>query len=259
MASRAERFACDGVNGYEIALSNGTAVRARAIIIASGVRYRRLSLEHLDRFEGAGVYYAATTTEARLCGGEEVAVVGGANSAGQAAVFLAAQARHVHVLIRGPGLADTMSRYLIRRIEETPNITLYPRTEIVALDGDDRLRSVTWRGPKGTETHPLAHVFLMIGAEPNSAWLGQCVALDDKGFVKTGNRADRGRSVPRALGARARSLALRDEPASHLRRGRRARRERQAGRLRRRRRVRLRAARSSRAGRVSRHDERSAS
>jgi len=115
-----------------------------------------------------------------------VAVVGGANSAGQAAVFLAAQARHVHVLIRGPGLADTMSRYLIRRIEETRNITLHPHTEVVALDGDDRLRSVTWRSPKGTETHPLAHVFLMIGAQPNSAWLGQCIALDINGFVKTG-------------------------------------------------------------------------
>jgi thioredoxin reductase (NADPH) len=186
IASRAERFSCDAPNGYEITLSNGTAVRARAIIIASGVQYRRLGLENLDRFEGAGVYYAATTTEARLCSGEEVAVVGGANSAGQAAMFLAAQARHVHVLVRGPGLADTMSRYLIRRIEEMRNITLHPHTEIVALDGDDRLRSVTWRGPKGTETHPIAHVFLMIGAQPNSAWLGDCVALDDKRFVKTG-------------------------------------------------------------------------
>jgi thioredoxin reductase (NADPH) len=188
----AERLACDGVSSYEIALSNGTTVRARAIIIASGVRYRRLALENLARFEGAGVYYAATTTEARLCRGEEVAVVGGANSAGQAAMFLAAQVRHVHVLVRGSGLADTMSRYLIRRIEEAPNITLHPHTELVSLDGDDRLRSVTWRGPKGTETHPLAHVFLMIGAEPNSAWLGDCVALDDKGFVKTGTELTAG-------------------------------------------------------------------
>jgi thioredoxin reductase (NADPH) len=186
VASCAERFECDGRSGYEIALANGSVVRARAIIIASGVQYRRLALENLDRFEGAGIYYAATTTEARLCGGEEVAVVGGANSAGQAAVFLAAQVKHVHVLIRGPRLADTMSRYLIRRIEETPNITLHPHTELVALNGDDRLRSVTWRGPKGTETHPIAHVFLMIGAQPNSAWLGACVALDEKGFVKTG-------------------------------------------------------------------------
>ena len=186
VASRVEQLTCGAANGYEIRLSNGTAVHARAIIIASGVQYRRLALENLGRFEGAGVYYAATTTEARLCGGEEVAVIGGANSAGQAAVFLASQARHVHVLIRGPGLADTMSRYLVRRIEETRNITLHPHTELVALDGDDRLRSVTWRGPEGTESRPLGHVFLMIGAQPNSAWLGDCVALDDKGFVKTG-------------------------------------------------------------------------
>ena len=186
VVSRAERFACDAPKGYEITLSNGTSVHARAIIIATGVQYRRLALENLERFEGAGVYYAATTTEARLCGDGEVAVVGGANSAGQAAVFLAAQVRHVHVLIRGPRLADTMSRYLVRRIEETPNITLHAHTELVALDGDDRLRNVTWRGPKGTETHSIAHVFLMIGAQPNSAWLGDCVALDDKGFVKTG-------------------------------------------------------------------------
>jgi thioredoxin reductase (NADPH) len=186
VASRAERFACDGSSGYEITLSNGTAVHARAIIIASGVQYRRLPIEGLERFEGAGVYYAATTTEARLCGGDEVVVVGGANSAGQAAVFLAAQTRRVHVVIRGAGLADTMSRYLIRRIEETPNITLHPHTELVALDGDDRLRSVTWRGPDGTRTQPIGHVFLMIGAQPNSGWLSGCIALDEKGFVKTG-------------------------------------------------------------------------
>lgn len=186
VATRAERFACDAPKGYEIRLSNGAAVHARAFIIATGVQYRRLALENLERFERAGIYYAATTTEARLCGDDEVAVVGGANSAGQAAVFLAAHARHVHVLIRGPGLADTMSRYLIRRIEETRNITLHAHTELVALDGDDRLRSVTWRGPKGTETYPIAHVFLMIGAQPNTAWLGDCIALDDKGFVKTG-------------------------------------------------------------------------
>ena len=186
VVSRAERFACGAPKGYQVTLSNGTAVHARAIIIATGVQYRRLAIDNLERFEGAGIYYAATATEARLCGDDEVIVVGGANSAGQAAVFLAAQARHVHVIIRGAGLRDTMSRYLVRRIEETRNITLYPHTELVALDGDDRLRSVTWRGPKGTETHPIAHVFLMIGAQPNSAWLGDCVALDDKGFVKTG-------------------------------------------------------------------------
>ena len=258
VTSRAERFACDAPNGYEIRLSNGTAVHARAIIIASGVQYRRLPLENLVRFEGAGVYYAATTTEARLCGDGEVAVVGGANSAGQAAVFLAARTRHVHVLIRGPGLRDTMSRYLVRRIEETRNITLHPHTELVALDGDDRLRSVTWRGPNGTETHPIAHVFLMIGAQPNSAWLGDCVALDDKGFVKTGPDLTADDLSRTRWPARAPTLPLRDEPPPRLRRRRRSLRECQAGRLRRRRGLRLRAARSSRAGRVSRHEERGA-
>jgi thioredoxin reductase (NADPH) len=186
VAMRAEHLACDGGTGYEIEMSNGATVRARAIVIASGVQYRRLAIENLERFEGAGVYYAATATEARLCGGQEVAVVGGANSAGQAAVFLAGLTQHVHVIMRGPGLADTMSRYLIRRIEETPNITLHPHAELASLEGDDRLRSVTWRGPSGPETRPVAHVFLMIGAQPNSAWLSKCIALDDKGFVKTG-------------------------------------------------------------------------
>jgi thioredoxin reductase (NADPH) len=186
VASMVERLSCDGANGYEIKTSNGTTLRGRAIIVASGVQYRRLALENLARYEGAGVYYAATSTEARLCGGKEVVVVGGANSAGQAAVFLAAQARHVHMLIRGTGLVDTMSRYLIRRIEETSNITLHAHTELVALEGDNCLRGVTWRGPRGTENHPIGHVFLMIGAQPNTAWLGECVALDGKGFVKTG-------------------------------------------------------------------------
>ena len=185
VACRVEGFKCGGEKGYEITLSNAV-VRARAIIIASGVQYRRLALDNVARFEGAGIYYAATATEARLCGGDEVAIVGGANSAGQAAVFLAGQAKHVHVLVRGAGLADTMSRYLIRRIDESPNITVHSHTELVALEGDDRLRSVTWRGPAGVETRALKHVFLMIGAQPNTAWLGDCVALDALGFVKTG-------------------------------------------------------------------------
>jgi thioredoxin reductase (NADPH) len=185
VASRVEGFKCGGEKGYEITLPNGV-VHARAIVIASGVQYRRLALDNVERFDGAGIYYAATATEARLCGGDEVAIVGGANSAGQAAVFLASQAKHVHVLVRGAGLVDTMSRYLIRRIDESPNITVHSHTELVALDGDDHLRSVTWRGPGGVETRALKHLFLMIGAQPNTAWLGDCVALDAHGFVKTG-------------------------------------------------------------------------
>ncbi|HEX4456558.1 MAG TPA: NAD(P)/FAD-dependent oxidoreductase, partial [Polyangia bacterium] len=151
------------------------------------VQYRRLTLPGVARFENLGIYYGATAIEAKMCGGEEVVVVGGANSAGQAAVFMAQQSKHVHVLVRGKGLADTMSRYLVRRIEENPNITLWTHSEIVGLDGDDCLRQVRWRTGDGTiETRKIGHVFLMLGAEPNSAWLQGCVALDDKGFVKTG-------------------------------------------------------------------------
>jgi thioredoxin reductase (NADPH) len=188
VARSAARFMCEGGGaGFEVALSNGSSVRSRAVIIASGVKYRRLALPDLARFEGAGVYYAAAALEGELCRGEEVIVVGGANSAGQAAVFLSGRARHVHVLIRGAALAATMSRYLIRRIEENPNITLRPNTEIVALEGDDRLRGVTWRGPNGAmERRSIAHVFSMTGAEPNTRWLEGCVALDEKGFIKTG-------------------------------------------------------------------------
>jgi thioredoxin reductase (NADPH) len=125
--------------------------------------------------------------EELLCAGEEVIVVGGGNSAGQAAVFLATRARHVHMLVRSSGLADTMSRYLIRRIEDNPNITLRTRTEVTALEGGDRLEGVVWRGPDGAvERRPIAHVFMMTGAVPNTAWLEGCVALDSKGFVKTG-------------------------------------------------------------------------
>ena len=188
VARSAASFACDHKAGFEVGLSNGTIVRSRAIIIASGVKYRRLTLPNLAQFEGAGVYYSAAKLEGELCRGDDVAVVGGANSAGQAAVFLSGRARHVHVLIRGAGLSDTMSRYLIRRIEESPNITLHPYTEVVGLEGDDRLRAVQWRGRDGKiERHEIAHLFSMTGAEPNTAWLKGCVALDAKGFIRTGN------------------------------------------------------------------------
>jgi thioredoxin reductase (NADPH) len=183
----AVRLERDGANdAYALALSNGDIVRARTVIIASGVQYRRIGIVDLGRFEGVGVYYAATATEAQLCGGEEVIVVGGANSAGQAAVYLSTAAKRVHMLIRGAALAETMSRYLIRRIEETPNITLHPHTEIAALEGDGHLHCVRWFGPSGEETHAIAHVFLMTGAEPRTGWLNKCVAVDEKGFVKTG-------------------------------------------------------------------------
>jgi thioredoxin reductase (NADPH) len=188
VARSAVRFICDGKGSYQIELSNGTSVRARAVVIASGARYRRLAIDDAAKFDNVGVYYGATQVEARLCAGEDVIVVGGANSAGQAAIFMSSQAKHVHMLIRGSGLAQTMSRYLVRRIEENPNITLHTRTEIVALDGKDELRAVRWRHADGTiETRNIQHVFMMIGATPNSKWLEGCVALDANGFVKTGN------------------------------------------------------------------------
>jgi thioredoxin reductase (NADPH) len=187
IARTAARFVCKKDNGFEVGLSNGQAVHSRAIIIATGVTYRRLALPDIARFEGIGVYYGATALEGELCRGDEIVIVGGANSAGQAAVFLAGHARHVHVLIRGAALSDTMSRYLIRRIEESPNITLRPQTEILALEGDERLRAIRWRGPGGTTgTIATSHVFSMTGAEPHTKWLEGCVALDAKGFVKTG-------------------------------------------------------------------------
>ena len=160
----------------------------RAIILATGVGYRRLALANLSKFENAGVYYAATHMERQMCTEEEVAIVGGANSAGQAAVFLAETAKRVHMLIRSGGLSSTMSRYLISRIDAHPRIVQHPRTEIVGLEGNGHLERVTWRSGRAgaVETQDIRHVFTMTGAEPSTKWLAGCLALDDKGFVKTG-------------------------------------------------------------------------
>jgi len=187
IAKGATQLACDR-KPYAIEIDNAARVPARAIIIATGAEYRRLSLENLSQFEGAGVYYGATFVESQLCRGEEVIVVGGGNSAGQAAVFLAQTAKHVHLLIRSDGLAETMSRYLIRRIEQNPAITLRPQTEIVALEGRDILERVSWRDNQAEkiETRDINHVFVMAGAIPNTHWLDGCVAMDGKGFIKTG-------------------------------------------------------------------------
>jgi thioredoxin reductase (NADPH) len=173
---------------YAVQLSNGETVRARAIVIASGAKYRKLDLENFSRFEGAGVYYAATQMEALVCENQEVIVVGGGNSAGQAAIFLSQSMKHVHVLVRSDGLAATMSRYLIRRIEESPKITLRTRTEVIAIEGENHLERVAWKNSATgeVETRPIRHLFLMTGADPATEWLDHCLALDDKGFVKTG-------------------------------------------------------------------------
>src|SRR5437667_4819970 len=174
---------------YLVELEDGTRIPARAIVIATGAKYRKLPLENLSRFDGAGIYYGATFVEAQVCGKEEeVIVIGGGNSAGQAAVFLAETTKRVHMLVRSSGLAESMSRYLIRRIEESPKIVVRPHTEIVGLEGGDHLESVRWQNNQTgqIEEHKIRHIFIMTGADPNTRWLDGCIALDDKGFIKTG-------------------------------------------------------------------------
>lgn len=173
---------------YEVILENGNAVAGRAIIISTGAQYNKPKIENLKKFEGQGIYYGATYIESQLCQGEEVIVVGGGNSAGQAAVFLAQFARKVYMLVRSDELAEAMSRYLIQRITENPGIELHYKTEIVGLEGDRELERVTCRdGISGeTSTHDIRHVFIMAGASPRTAWLKGCVALDEKGFILTG-------------------------------------------------------------------------
>src|SRR5450432_3080174 len=168
IARSAVRIECDE-RPYKIHLEGGDIVRTRAIVVATGARYRKLSLPALPRFESNGVYYCATHLEGQLCEGEEIAIVGGGNSAGQAAVYLAGVASHVHIMVRGKGLAESMSRYLIQRIEATPNITLLARTQIDALEGDDGLQRLGWRHLDSgeRETRSIRSLFLMTGADPN--------------------------------------------------------------------------------------------
>ena len=178
-----------GRRPYKIEIDDGHSVAARTVVIATGAQYRKLPLDNISRFEGLGIYFGATFIEAQLCGEEEVIVVGGGNSAGQAAVFLSETAKHVHMLVRSNSLADSMSRYLVRRIEQSPKITLHICTEITALEGQDHLERVHWRNKNTSESSicNIRHIFLMTGASPNTQWLNGCVALDDKGFVRTGS------------------------------------------------------------------------
>jgi thioredoxin reductase (NADPH) len=187
IAHGAVKLDCD-VFPYEVKLDDGQTVHTRAIVIATGAEYRKLELENLARFEGVGVYYGATFVEAQRCQSDDVIVVGGGNSAGQAAMFLSKSCRRVHVLVRGPGLAASMSRYLIRRLEETPNVTLHARTRIVALSGRESLEEVTFVDDASgtTSTLPIGHIFSMTGAKPQTDWLAGCLRLDDKGFILTG-------------------------------------------------------------------------
>lgn len=187
LAKDAKGLTCDR-RPYALKFDGVERVPARTVVIASGAQYRKLPLKNLSKFEGAGVYYGATHLESQMCGGQDVVVVGGGNSAGQAAVFLAQTARRVFMIVRAESLAETMSRYLIRRIEESPNIELLPNTEVISLAGNEQLESVEWRNlqnGKSTKRNITA-LFSMIGAVPNSAWLGGCVACDEGGFIKTG-------------------------------------------------------------------------
>lgn len=191
VARSVERMDCAG-RPYRLHLDSGDVVTAKSVVIATGARYRKLDQVDYERFEGQGIHYAATAMEATLCAGEEVVVVGGGNSAGQAAVFLARTAAHVHILVRGEGLAATMSDYLVQRIEQSPKITLYSHCQVDHVDGDTYLREVGWFCRKtGARTRKkIGSLFVMIGAEPNTAWLKDCLDLDRKGFVLTGRDAD---------------------------------------------------------------------
>jgi thioredoxin reductase (NADPH) len=185
-------------------LGDGRRVRARTVVVATGARYRRPDIPNLAQFEGRGVSYWASPVEARLCRNEEVALLGGGNSAGQAAVFLASHARHVRVLVRGLGLSSTMSRYLIERIEGAANITVLAETEIVELFGtpDVGLQGVRWRNRRTgvEEHHAIAHLFLFTGADPVAAWLDGCgVPIDEKGFIRTGPNAGSSERSPLPL------------------------------------------------------------
>jgi thioredoxin reductase (NADPH) len=188
----AARFARDG--RVVLKLANGERASARAVVIASGVRYRRPAAANLAEFEGTSVHYWASPLEAKLCAGQEVALVGAGNSAGQGVVYLASQVRKVRLLVRGPNLAAKMSRYLVDRISGLSNVEVLTQTNITGLEGAGGvLEAVRWRGPAGEETrHPLRHLFLFIGADPNTDWLaGSGVALDRKGFVLTGGDVGR--------------------------------------------------------------------
>ena len=184
-----ETITAEQVDGiHRLTLAGGIPVRSRSVVVASGAQYRKLSVENYGRFENCGIYYAATAMESAFCREKEIIVVGGGNSAGQAAIFLSGVAKHVHHIVRGKSLASTMSQYLVSRIENSSRITLYAQSEIVKLEGRSSLESVTWINRETGESivKPIESVFAMIGAEPNSGWLFGTVRLDKKGFILTG-------------------------------------------------------------------------
>ena len=187
IARTVERIDCDS-EPYKVMLDGAETLVARSIVIATGAQYNKLGLANLAEFEGKGIYYGATHIESQLCHGTEVAVVGGGNSAGQAAVFMSQNASKVHMLVRSGELASTMSRYLIQRLTENPQIEMHWNTEITALEGDECLEHVTWKNRKTgeIEKRDVGHVFVMTGASPRTDWLRGCLAMDEKGFILTG-------------------------------------------------------------------------
>jgi len=191
IANNVTRLNCDR-HPYELSVECGQVIRARTVVIASGAQYKKPKIENLVNFEGQGIYYGATYIEAQLCGNEPAIVVGGGNSAGQAAVYLSQTASKVHMLVRSNKLSDTMSRYLIQRIEENPAIELHYCTELVGLEGGTQLERVTWRDKNTgeTSTHDIRYVFIMAGGSPRTEWLKGCVAMDNKGFILTGRDLD---------------------------------------------------------------------
>jgi thioredoxin reductase (NADPH) len=203
MVARAvEQLSC-GRRPYEVVLDDGEVILARTIVLATGAAYNKPALGNLEAFTGKGVYFSATFMEAQFCASEEVVVIGGGNSAGQAAVFLSQSAATVHLLVRGAGLAETMSRYLIQRIEENARIQVHTSTELNALEGDGHLQSVAWIDKVSgvVSTYPIRHVFVMAGASPKTSWLSGCLALDNKGFIVTGREVEAGAApVPWPLG-----------------------------------------------------------
>jgi thioredoxin reductase (NADPH) len=191
VAQSVKRLNCDR-RPYQVVTDGESPLLTRAIVIATGAQYNKPRLPNLQKFEGEGIYYGATYMESQLCEGEDLIVVGGGNSAGQAAVFLSQTARKVYMLVRGSELSSTMSRYLIQRLAENPAIELHFNTEIVELEGDGRLEGVVWQDRVSGErsSHAVRHVFVMTGASPRTEWLRGCLALDDKGFILTGRDLD---------------------------------------------------------------------
>ena len=191
VAHKVVQLNCDH-RPYEVILDNGNKLAARSIVISTGAQYTKPPIANLKNFEGQGIYYGATYIESQLCEGEDVVVIGGGNSAGQAAVYLSQKASKVHLLVRSRELSDKMSRYLIRRITDNPAIEMHLRTELVSLQGERALERVGWLNRETGETsmHEIRHVFIMAGASPRTDWLKGCVALDDKGFILTGRDLD---------------------------------------------------------------------